>query len=92
MSSGTLGRKAALTDIAFVDENGVSYGVKQTDNVPHVHLEGSLVNESHDYIGLTYTGDNLTQVVYKNGGSSGTIVSTLTLAYTGSVLDSVTRT
>lgn len=46
----------------------------------------------HDYIALSYTGSNLTGVVYKTGGASGSTVATLTLAYTGSVLDSVTRT
>lgn len=42
----------------------------------------------HDKIELSYTGDNLTSVVYKDGLST---VATLTLAYTGSRLDSVTR-
>jgi hypothetical protein len=37
----------------------------------------------HDYIDLSYTGSNLTDVVYKTGGSSGTTVATLTLAYDG---------
>jgi hypothetical protein len=46
----------------------------------------------HDYIALTYTGANLTGVVYKTGGAAGTTVATLTLAYTGAVLDSVTKT
>lgn len=46
----------------------------------------------HDYIGLSYTGSNLTTVVYKTGGSGGATVATLTLSYTGSQLDSVTRT
>ena len=46
----------------------------------------------HDYISLSYTGDNLTGVVYKTGGSTGTTVATLTLAYTGARLDSVTKT
>jgi hypothetical protein len=45
----------------------------------------------HDYIALTYTGDNLTGVVYKTGGSGGTTVATLTLAYSGSQLTSVTK-
>lgn len=45
----------------------------------------------HDYIALTYTGDNLTGVTYKTGGAGGTTVATLTLAYTGSRLDSVTK-
>jgi hypothetical protein len=46
---------------------------------------------AYDYISLGYTGDNLTSVVYKLGGSGGTTVSTLTLAYTGARLDSVTK-
>jgi hypothetical protein len=47
---------------------------------------------THDYISLGYTGTNLTSVVYKLGGASGTVVATLTLAYNGSNnLISVTR-
>jgi hypothetical protein len=38
----------------------------------------------HDYISLSYTGSNLTGVVYKFGGSGGVTVATLTLAYDGS--------
>lgn len=38
----------------------------------------------HDYVALSYTGSNLTGVVYKTGGSGGTTVATLTLAYDGS--------
>lgn len=46
----------------------------------------------HDYIALSYTGSNLTGVVYKSGGSGGTTVATLTLAYDGSSnLTSVTK-
>jgi hypothetical protein len=37
----------------------------------------------HDYIDLSYTGSNLTGVVYKTGGSGGTTVAALTLAYDG---------
>jgi hypothetical protein len=45
----------------------------------------------NDYISLSYTSGNLTSVVYKTGGSSGTTVATLTLAYSGSDLISVTK-
>ena len=38
--SDTLNRPDGFKPIAFVDENGVSYGVKQTDNVPHVKIDG----------------------------------------------------
>jgi hypothetical protein len=45
----------------------------------------------NDFINLSYTSGNLTGVVYKTGGSSGTTVATLTLAYSGSDLISVTK-
>ncbi len=60
--------------------SGTSLKVIQSNN---------LVPSLYDYIGLAYTGSNLTGVVYKIGG---TTVATLTLAYTGSRLDSVTKT
>jgi len=57
----------------------------------NVQVSNQLVPEKYDYIGLVYTGSNLTTVTFKTGGSGGTTVATLTLAYTGSVLDSVTK-
>ena len=51
----------------------------------------ALVPIEYDYISLGYTGVNLTEVVYKTNGASGTTVATLTLAYTGTTLDSITR-
>lgn len=48
---------------------------------------------NYDYTLLSYTGTNLTGVVFKTGGSGGTTVATLTLAYDGSSnLISVTKT
>ena len=47
---------------------------------------------AHDHIALSYTGANLTGVIYKNGGSSVTTVATLTLTYSGSILTNITRT
>ena len=52
----------------------------------------TLVPHQYDYIELSYTDGDLTDVRYKTGGSGGTIVATLTLAYTDSVLQSVTKT
>ncbi len=47
----------------------------------------------HDFISLGYTGNDLTSVVYKSGGSGGTVVATLALTYDGGGnLTSVTRT
>jgi hypothetical protein len=55
-------------------------------------VQNTLVPKNYDYISLSYTGDNLTGVVFKTGGSGGTTVATLTLAYSGAVLTSVTKT
>ena len=46
---------------------------------------------AYDYIACSYTGSNLTGVVYKSGGASGATVATLTLGYSGSNLVSVTK-
>lgn len=63
-----------------------------TDGKLIVMAMGALVPSKYDYIGLTRTGSNITSVVYKTGGAGGTVVSTLTIAYTGSDIDSITKT
>lgn len=80
-----------------------SYGVlsgitkKLVDNDDGTHSEqvfalNGLKIPNHDYISLSYTGSNLTGVIYKKGGSGGATVATLTLTYDGSGnLTSVTR-
>lgn len=67
------------------------YTAINVDSVGNL-VAGGLVPANYDYISLGYTGSNLTTVVYKSGGSGGTTLATLTLAYTGSVLDSITKT
>lgn len=37
----------------------------------------------HDFVAMTYTGTNMTGVVYRQGGVSGTVVTTLALTYDG---------
>jgi hypothetical protein len=65
--------------------------IKNDAGNPIPTIEG-LEIPAHDYIALSYTGTNLTGVVYKEGGSGGTTVATLTLAYDGSDnLTSVTK-
>jgi len=66
---------------------------KQDDLVAQLQILNSLTPSVYDYISLSYTGSNLTGVVFKTGGSGGTVVSTLTLGYDGSDnLISVTKT
>jgi len=55
-------------------------------------VANSLVPKEYDFISLSYTGNNLTGVVFKTGGAFGETISTLTLAYNGSKLISVTKT
>ena len=38
----------------------------------------------YDYVACSYTGTNLTQLVYKTGGSGGETVATINVAYDGS--------
>lgn len=68
-----------------------SGGTNITPVVEQLQTINSLVPSRYDYISLGYTGDNVTSVVYRLGGASGTVVSTLTLAYSGSNLTSVTK-
>ena len=45
-----------------------------------------------DFVALSYTGDDLTGLVYRKGGATGEIMATFVLAYVGSQLVSVTVT
>ena len=67
--------------------------IKNSDNEQIDPAEATGLNlPVYDYASLSYTGDNLTSVVFKTGGSGGTTVATLTLVYSGSNLTSVTKT
>ena len=76
-----------------VDIGAVSVGAVEisNDSGNPIPVVTGLEIPEHDYIALSYTGDNLTGVVYKTGGSGGTTVATLILAYAGSQLTSVTK-
>jgi hypothetical protein len=66
---------------ATIDTTGLATSAKQDISNAYLLALNSLVPSQYDYISLTYTGANVTTVVYKLGGSGGTTVSTLTLAY-----------
>jgi hypothetical protein len=64
----------------------------KNDSGNPVPIVAGLSIPKHDYVSLSYTGSNLTGVVYKTGGAGGTTVATLTLAYNGNNnLTSVTK-
>jgi hypothetical protein len=82
----------------------VLYAKRETDNILAFPVlqdndgniktisANNLVPSQYDYIALTYSGSNLSIVEYKTSGSSGTLVATLTLAYSGSTLTTITKT
>ncbi len=65
-----------------------------TDNSPAVKTfsMNTLIPKEFDSIVLTYSGSNVTSIKYYVGGTSGTLVATLTLGYTGSNVTSIVRT
>lgn len=72
----------------------IDYGVRTRLDAVVEKLTGpltvaGLVPAEFDQINLGYTGDELTQVVYRQ---DGTIVATLTLTYTNGRLTGVQRT
>lgn len=83
-------------------EDGTFVGTQHVINVDHngyqaTLVKNTLVTEPFDYVQLTnsvISGQTVpTIVAYKLGGSGGTLVATLTLAYDGSAnLTSVTKT
>jgi hypothetical protein len=76
-----------VTAISYIGADGFTHGGSPSTPLPIVSSGASLEGLGipvHDYIDLSYTGTNLTGVVYKTGGSGGTTVATLTLAYDGS--------
>lgn len=71
-----------FTDIHCTAGGNLKVSVEETEAaLPTVT---GLEIPAHDYIDLSYTGPNLTGVVYKEGGSGGTTVATLALSYDGS--------
>lgn len=73
-------------------DGGSTWYPKKVDSSGRTVSVSGLVPHEYDYIAISYTGVNLTGVVYKTGGSGGSTVATLVLAYTGAVLDSITKT
>lgn len=79
-----------------VTASGPISGTVAVSNFPAVQSVNNLsqlVPVAYDYISLGYTGADITGVVYKTGGASGTTVATLALTYDGSSnILTVTRT
>ena len=83
------------TKTSFDTDTNPDYNVSATTNtadsklIQHLATTSVLVPHTYDYISCTYTGSDLTSVVYKTGGSGGTTVRTLTMTYTANVLQTV---
>ena len=57
-----------------------------------VKVSNNPIPFDYDYMGLTYTGNDLTTIVYKTGGAAGTVVATATMTYSGGLLQTWART
>lgn len=74
-------------------DGGTTWHPIKSDTSGRVHTLNGLVPHAYDYVSLSYTGSNLTGVVYKSGGSGGTTVATLVLTYDVSDnLETITKT
>ena len=80
------GQTTAQASLDSIDADAAELNLKSA---------AALVHEPHDYKAITYVGatTNISTVVHKLGGASGTVVATLTMGYDGSNrLTSVTKT
>jgi hypothetical protein len=87
MATITIGRELD----ASVDSVTADQGAAGGSGWPVKDLN-KLVPLEYDHVDLTYTGYNMTGATFRTGGASGTVVASLTMAYSGSLLVSVTRT
>ena len=73
-------------------DGGTTWFPVKVDTSGRLSVLGAMVPFAYDHVSLGYTGVNVTTMVFKTGGSGGTTVATLTLAYDGSDnLTSITR-
>jgi len=86
------GNPVPVTATSMPLPGGAATETKQNDIITELQVVNSLTRAQYDYIALSYTGADLTGVVFRTGGAGGAIVSTLTLVYAAGVLTSVTRT
>lgn len=77
--------------VASALPSGAATSANQSTIISNLQTLNSLIPSTYDYASLSYTGNNLTSVVFKSGGAGGTTVSTITLTYTGSLLTSFSK-
>lgn len=88
---GMDGGPVPVTFASGVTISGVSIGAEvevTNDSGSPLPVVQGLQIPKHDAIDLSYTGDNLTGVIYKESGST---VASLTLSYSGSTLVSIVK-
>lgn len=76
-----------MTMSGFVDQREQDKFVETSDGETSVRVSsiGSLLDGvDYDYISIAYPSDTTEVYSYKNGGSSGDVVVTITLTYTDS--------
>jgi hypothetical protein len=91
MADGVVGVKQNFAPDRLIDNEVLDLGAGPVYR-QRVSVGNALVPSSYDHITLGYTGDDLTSVIYRQGGAAGTVVATLTLGYTDGILTTVART
>lgn len=81
----------SVTGARIVNESGDDVLMDSARRLQILNVS-QLVPKVYNYLSLTYSGDNITQVIYKNGGASGETVAQLDLTYSGDKILTVTRT
>lgn len=92
---------SGIVYIEGTDVGGYINGLKLPDfNEVHIVYSGGLVisasypsGSPYDYIDVTYSGgDNISEIDYKLGGSSGTTIASYVVTYSGGDVTSIVRT
>ena len=55
-------------------------------------ISQGLVSETYDYICVSYSSGNISNVIYKSGGSGGVTVANLDITYSSGNISTITRT
>jgi hypothetical protein len=82
-------------DIMVYVWDGSAWIPQKANTTGEIIIGGSLVKEDYDYISAAYPDSTTETYTFKNGGSGGTTVATVTVVYTDATkenLSSVTKT
>jgi len=82
-----------MVDLQQLENNKFVEGTGYPKTTVRTTDFSKLIPVSYDFVDVDYTDGNITTVIYKTGGASGTTVATLTITYTvDDCIDTITKT